>query len=138
MIVVFLASPHDLYPSEADEKSFERNRTAALPVTVAEIVKHSFTLRDVDWNALFRYVREHRAVAPVLAEASAVIAKIFGPIRPFLDLVADPEDGAEQLFIVIPTTGPPETAVRRLRELDAMWFNAAARRAQLALNVTVE
>jgi len=55
-----------------------------------------------------------------------------------LDLVSDPEEDREALFIVIPTTGPTELALRRLRQLDATWFDAAARRAGFALNVTVE
>jgi len=54
------------------------------------------------------------------------------------DLVTDPEEDREALFIVIPTTGPTELALRRLRQLDATWFDAAARRANFALNVTVE
>ena len=45
------------------------------------------------------------------------------------DLVTDPEEDREALFIVIPTTGPTELALRRLRQLDATWFDAAARRA---------
>lgn len=133
-----LASPHDLCTSEADERSFERNRTASLPVKVAEIVENSFTPRDVDWSDLFRYASEHPQIVSVLSEAPTAISKVFGEVRPLLDLVTDPEEDREALFIVIPTTGPTELALRRLRQLDATWFDAAARRANFALNVTVE
>ncbi len=118
-----LASPHDLCTTEADERSFERNRTTLLPVTLAEIVENSFTPRDVDWSALFRYARENPQIVAVLSEAPAAISRVFG---------------REALFIVIPTTGPTELALRRLRQLDATWFDAAARSANFALNVTVE
>lgn len=133
-----LASPRDLCTTEADKRSFERNRTTSPLVTTAEIVENSFTLRDVDWSTLFRYVSEHPAIVPVLSEAPAAISMVFGEVRPLLELAADPEEDREELFIVIPTTEPTEGALRRLRRLDATWFDAAARRANFALNVTVE
>jgi len=133
-----LASPHDLCATDAEERAFERNRRPAFLVEFAEVVENSFALRDADWSALFHYVGERLELVSVLSEAPRAIRQVFGQVQPVLDLVTDPEEDWEELFIVIPTTGPTDQALRRLRQLDANWFGEAARRAKFAFNVTVE
>ena len=74
----------------------------------------------------------------VLSEAPEAIRRVFGEGRLALELVVDPEEGWEELFIVIPTTGPTDQALRQLRQLDASWFGDAARRTKFAFNVIIE
>ncbi len=107
-------------------------------VELAELVESALTLRDADWGALFRYAGMHPEVVSALSEAPAAVRRVFGEVRPALELVVDPEEGWEELFIVIPPTGPTDQALRQLRQLDANWFGDAARRARFAFNVTVE
>ena len=75
---------------------------------------------------------------PVLLEAPRAIHQVFGAVRPKLDLVTDPEDGWEKLFIVVPTGEPVAQALARLRRLDVTWLAEATRRARFAINVTIE
>ena len=133
-----LASADDLYDSTADAAAFnESRRLAALGTLVDEVPEH-FKLRDVDWNTLLQYVVRHPEVIDVIAEAPVAIRRIFGPVRPFLDLVRDPEEGWESLFIAVPTNEPARQALNRLQALDAQWFGDAARRSGFALIVTIE
>jgi hypothetical protein len=103
------------------------------------VIENFFTLRNVDWGALFRYAREHPEVVSLLCEAPSAIRPVFGlDVRPVLELVVDPEENWEELFIVIPTSESTDQALRLLRLLDANWFNDAARRAKFSANVMVE
>ena len=77
-------------------------------------------------------------VGSLLSEAPGAIQQVFGQVRPVLELVVDPEENWEELFIVIPTAGSTDQALRQLRQLDANWFGDAARRAKFSANVTIE
>ena len=138
MTTSLLVPPRELCETDAEVQAFERSRGPASLVDLVEIVENSFALRDVDWSRLFRYASEHPEVISVLSEAPGAIRQGFGPASLVLDLVVDPEEAWEELFIVIITTRPVDQALSRLRQLDADWFVDAARRAKFTVNVTVE
>lgn len=138
MTTSLLVPPRELCETDAEVQAFERGRGPASLVGFAEVVENAFALRDVDWSALFRYASDHPGLIPVLSEAPAAIQRVFGPAPLVLDLVVDPEEAWEELFIVIVTTRPVDQALSQLRQLDANWFADAARRANFTVNVTVE
>ena len=138
MTTALLVPPRELCETEVEVQAFERSRGPASLVDLAEVVENSFALRDVDWSRLFRYASEHPEVIEVLAEASAAVREVFGSARLFLDLVVDPEEEWEELFIVIVTKDSVDQSLRQLRQLDANWFGDAERRANFLVNVTVE
>lgn len=138
MSVASLAPPDQLFEASEDKAAFEKNRDSPLLVDVADAVEGNFRFRELDWNDLFRYVTEHREVASVLIGAPMAIRAMFGAVQPILELVTDPEEGWEELFIVIPTSEPPPDALERLKALDGSWFRAAVQRARFAVNITVE
>lgn len=133
-----LALPRDLCKSDVELHAFERNRGPVSLVRLAETVENSFTLRQGDWSALFRYASEHPEVVPVISDAPTAIRKVFGSAPLVLDLVVDPEEAWEELFIVIVTTDSVDQSLRQLRKLDASWFGDAERQANFLINVTVE
>ena len=138
MVGSLLASPRDLCTTDADVEAFERNRRPASFVRLVEIVENGFLLRNTDWGALFRYASEHPEVVSLLSEGPEAIRPVFGAVRPVLELVVDPEEDWEELFIVIPTSGSTDQALQQLKQLEASWFTEAARRAKFSVNVTVE
>ncbi|MBI4610074.1 MAG: hypothetical protein HY726_13820 [Candidatus Rokubacteria bacterium] len=138
MAVSGLATADDLYDTIEQREAFEENRRPASLVDLAEAVSGQFTLRDADWGSLFAYIVKHWEVLPVLIEARVAIRRVFGEVRPILDLVTDPDEGWEKLFIVIPVRESVRMALERLRELDSTWFIGTARRAGFAINVTIE
>jgi len=138
MTTATLAPPAELVDDPADERVFEDSRILASLALSAEVIQAGFVLREGDWSDLFRYLTAHPLTLSVLREAPQAIREVFGEVRPFLDLVADPEEGWKELFIVVPVHEPPHEAVAKLRQLDATWLVEAARRAGFAINVTVE
>lgn len=133
-----LASVDELYATIEERQAFEENRRPVSLVDLAEAVAAEFTLRDADWGSLFAYIVKHWEVLPVLIEARGAIRGVFGEVRPILDLVTDPDEGWEKLFVVIPVQESVPRALERLKELDSTWFLGAARRAGFAINVTIE
>lgn len=133
-----LAAADELYDTIEGRQAFEENRRPASLVDLAETVGAQFTLRDADWGSLFAYIVKHWDVLPVLIEARGAIRGVFGEVRPILDLVTDPDEGWEKLFVVIPVRESVPRALECLKELDSTWFIAAARRAGFAINATIE
>lgn len=133
-----LAAADELYDTIEERQAFEENRRPASLVDLAETVGAQFTLRDADWGSLFAYIVKHWDVLPVLVEAQEAIRAVFGEVRPILDLVTDPEEGWEELFVVVPVRDPVPRALERLKQLDSAWFARATRRAGFAINVTIE
>lgn len=139
MSSTLLAPPEQLYDASEDKAAFEESRDSALLAEAAvDAVVGKFGFHELDWNDLFRYVSRHREVLPVLFEAPGKIRATFGDAEPMLELVAGLEEDWEQLFIVIPIDEPGPMAIARLNVLDKTWFAGAAKRAQFAVNVTVE
>jgi hypothetical protein len=58
----------------------------------------------------------------ILFEAPEKILKIFGEVRISLELHKDPEEGWDELFIIIKSNYEPEEAVRRKEQLTEEWF----------------
>ncbi|MBI2555785.1 MAG: hypothetical protein HYV92_15465 [Candidatus Rokubacteria bacterium] len=129
-----LTPPSELCSTRDDRTAFEDARRCT---SLVEFLEAHYALRDVDWGSLFSYFLEHQGAVHVLLEAPAAIQRVFGEVRPLLDLVADPEEGWEELFIVVPTREPAGRALEQLKQLDAEWFAESARQAQFAVNVTV-
>ena len=134
-----LASVADLYESSEGRRIFNEHRRYAAPVALVGLVEENFRLRRSDWARLFKYATEHPEIVPVLAEAPAAIRSVFRQdARPFLDVVNDPEEDWEMLFVTIPTAEVPDVALDLLERLDAEWFADAARRCAFTMMVTVE
>lgn len=129
-----LASPSELCSTPEEQRAFEEARRSA---SLVEFIQTHFALPDADWGGLFSYLLKHREVVPILLEAPVAIRQVFGEVRPTLDLVTDPEEGWDELFIVVPTQEPVSQALERLRRLDAEWFAESTRRAHFAINVTI-
>jgi hypothetical protein len=134
-----LPSAVDLYESSEGRRIFNEHRRYAAPVAPVRLVEENFRLRQCDWARLFMYTTEPPGIIPVLAEAPAAIRDVFGQgARPFLDIVNDPEEDWEMLFVTIPTAELPDVALDLLERLDAEWFADAARRCAFRMMVTVE
>lgn len=138
MAISYLAPPHDLCDTPSEERAFERSRRSTLLVRIADLAEEQFVLRDADWGSLYSYLIGHGEVIPVLLEAPDAIRRVFGEVRPMLDLIEEPEEEWTQLFLVVPSREPVPQALERLRRLDHAWFADAARRARFAINVTIE
>jgi hypothetical protein len=129
-----LTPPSQLCSTREERRAFEDARRCT---SLVEFLQVHYALRQVDWGGLFSYLLEHEGAVAVLLEAPAAIRQVFGEVRPLLDLVADPEEGWEELFIVVPTREPAGRALEHLKQLDTEWFAESARRANFAVNVTV-
>lgn len=129
-----LAPPRELCNTPEERAAFDEARRST---SVGEFLDTHFSLRDADWGGLLSYLLQHREVVRVLLEAPAAIRQVFGEVRPVLDLVTDPEEGWEELFIVVLTRESAVQALDRLKRLDAEWFADSARRAHFAINVTL-
>jgi len=138
MTTGYLVSVAELYEAPEDKQAFQQSRSSLSLANLAEVVENHFALRETDWSSLFSYVSKHWEALPILLEAPEVIRGVFGDVRPILDLVSDPEEGWEELFIVIPVREPAVKALERLERLDSIWFAHAVRRAKFSVNVTVE
>lgn len=136
MGVSSLAPPSQLYNTPEGAQAFEQNRRCALLVRIPD----SFILRDGDdWSRVFAYLQQHRQAVPVLLEAPKAIREAFGDVRPILEIVIEPGEGWEELFVVVPTReGDSARSLQRLRLLDEGWFGEAVRRADFTINVTTE
>lgn len=76
-----------------------------------------------DGDEVQRYLGEHPAVAQVLPEALEAIGQYFDSnYEAWLEVVCDPEDGNEELFIVIKTDMNAENSGERFDELVSQWF----------------
>lgn len=138
MTTGYLVPVAELYEAAEDKQAFEQSRSSVSLANLAEVVENRFALRETDWSSLFSYVSKHREALPILLEAPEAIREVFGDVRPILDLVNDPEEGWEELFIVIPVREAAPKALERLERLDSIWFAYAVRRAKFSVNVTVE
>lgn len=138
-MTIALALDTDLFESPDARRIFNEKRWYTVePVRLAELVQDNFTLRQTDWRELFAYAAKHPDVVPVLAEAPAAIRRVFGNVRPYVEIVEDPEEKWRTLVVTVPTREAPAQALDRLDRLDATWFTDAARRCAFTMIVTVE
>ncbi|HOC52433.1 MAG TPA: hypothetical protein PLW61_05805 [Caldisericia bacterium] len=59
---------------------------------------------------------------PILKEAPEYIYKIFGKFPIYLEIHHDPEEGWDELFIIIKTSYTPEKAIELEKKLFDEWF----------------
>ena len=68
------------------------------------------------------FLRRHEELIPVLFEAPEHINRIFGQNPPlYLELLEDPEDNEECLFLIIGTNRNPKEVVELLERLYEKW-----------------
>ncbi len=131
----YLTPPSQLYDTPEEAQAFEEGRRSALLVQMTD----DFDVRDGDWGSVFAYLQQHPQALSVLLEAPEAIREAFGNVRPILDIVIEPAEGWEELFVVVPSREDDSArSLQRLRRLDEEWFGEAARRADFSINVTTE
>jgi hypothetical protein len=68
------------------------------------------------------FLRRHEELIPILFEAPEHINRVFGQNPSlYLELLEDPEDNDECLFLIIGTNRNPKEAVELLRRLQEDW-----------------
>ena len=75
-----------------------------------------------DFESVYRFLRQNKDILDVALEARERILGSFESASLRIDLFRDPEEGWEQLFIVIRTTLSAEDAVERMDSLVDDWF----------------
>lgn len=80
------------------------------------------------------FVRRYE-IADAVEEAKKRLSGAFGGTDIHTQVVVDPEDGHEQLVLVVPTALPIDDALARLEKFDRDWFLEAASQTHGRLNV---
>ena len=100
----------------------------------------TFAFRDE--QAVSRYLDKHRFLIPLLWEVDAKIRQYFDVHSPvILEVVKDFESGSDEddeLFAMVPTTLPPESAIELLWRLDEDWWLGASGRGRHRMNIGIE
>ena len=91
-----------------------------------------------DPNEIKRYLLANKDLIPILVEGYERITKIFGNVPLYLELHSDPEEGWEELFIVIKTSYPTEKAFELENKLFEEWFVGIMDKLNGRLNFTEE
>lgn len=92
-----------------------------------------------DRAAVVAYLDRHPFLLPLLNDASTQIPRYFEPNDlPELQVVQDRESLARQLYLIVRTSLPPETAFDRLDRFDEAWWLDASDAAQGALTIDIE
>jgi len=94
-------------------------------------------------EAVVEFLRQHRSLVPVLAEAREKFDQYFGIAeftRPRLEVFIEPqgEDSEPSLFALVPTTLPFKEAVTRLDRLDEDWWFDQPSEVRCLMNIDVE
>ena len=101
----------------------------AIQDTVSSLAR-TFTFGDE--QAVSHYLDRHPFLVPLLWEVDVKARQYIDVVSPLiLEVVKDFESGSEEgdeLFAMIPTTLPPESALQRLWRLDEEWWLEASRR----------
>lgn len=85
------------------------------------------------------FLAQHPRLWGLLEQATLKVTEIFGESAiARVELHCDPEEGYEELFVVITAALSPKEAMDRLRRLDEEWLLHALAEAQGQFNVTVE
>ena len=75
----------------------------------------------------------------IIEESYDTIREVFGNYpQLYLDIYEDPEEDAEELFIIIERVHPPEESLKLLNLLDETWFLDVIDQTRGKLNITVE
>jgi len=99
---------------------------------------HCFDLRESENAAEF--LRKDSSVIPILLEGYSVITQpdLFPTAKLGLTVYSDPEDGTEQLIIIIPTKYSPQDALLRYEQLKRDWWSKTLRRYHGKLGIKLE
>jgi hypothetical protein len=103
-----------------------------------DILSELYVFRD--YRAVCSYFEKQRNLLPVLIEAHCRISATFGKsVAPVLSIVREPTaPESVELFALIPTTLPIETALQYLAKFDEEWWLDAAEHQQARLNFDIE
>ncbi len=85
-----------------------------------ELLEKTYTLKNHGEIKQFLIVNDD--LIPILVEGYEQITKIFGDVPVYLELHSDPEEGWEELFIVIKTGYPTKKAFELENKLFEEWF----------------
>lgn len=86
-----------------------------------------------------RFLGKHKHLFPILKEAEEPIVSVFGEgVKICLELHRDPEEGWEELFIVIKSEHSAEEAIRLENKLAEEWFLERMKDTKGELSVTEE
>ncbi len=90
-------------------------------------------------NAIQRFLQEHDFLRPILLEAKDRIIPVFGSdVKLCLELEHDPEEGWDELFIVIKSKCSAEEAIRLEKRVMDEWFLDRMMHTKGKLNVAEE
>jgi len=85
------------------------------------------------------FLKSHKYLHPLLKEAKPQIISVFGEsVKICLELHHDPEEGWDELFIVIKSACSPEEAIKLENRLAEEWFLDRMKYAKGRLNITEE
>ena len=126
---------HDLI--EYATPSSERTVRSVIPESQFGDLGKQFELRDE--ASLRSYLYRYPFLFALLLEAKFQVARIFGAqTRPALQVSLDPNDGAAQLFVVIPTRLNAKAALFLFDQLDQEWWLETAASAEFRMNFSPE
>ncbi len=92
-----------------------------------------------DRKAIEKFLEKHKYLYPILKEAKERIISIFGDkVKICLELHHDPEEGWDELFIVIKSPYNTEEAIRLENRLAKEWFLDKIKDTRGKLNITEE
>lgn len=93
----------------------------------------------VNKEEIENYLIQHSSLLPVLQEAKEQILSVFGEnIKISLELHHDPEEGWDELFLVIRSPYSAEEALQLEKRLAEEWFLDRMESIQGRLNITEE
>ncbi len=95
-------------------------------------------IRRGDNHAVTSYLGKNPHLSSLLRDARGEIDKVFGAGTPLtLDVMHDPEDGSDQLYLLIGTKFDADKAGELLDRLDREWWLGAVRRARGKLAIAL-
>jgi len=135
----FIAQTIHSYPIEKPKviKAILENSYYLFPIKVVEELKKDYIF--VEPERILKFLLANRDLLLILEEAPEYIYRIFGPsVLNYLELHSDPEEGWDELFIVIKSPYTAEKAVALERELFDEWFINIIDKVGNRLNFTEE
>lgn len=92
-----------------------------------------------DRSVVMTYLSRNPSLLPVINEATTRIRQLFGYDAPLvLEVEPEPEDGSEELFLLIQTRKAPVDARGFLAQLDQSWWLSVVPQVGNLLNIDVE
>ncbi|PIU60816.1 MAG: hypothetical protein COS84_11995 [Armatimonadetes bacterium CG07_land_8_20_14_0_80_40_9] len=105
-----------------------------------ETISQIYSFKDSEMGEeVIGFLNKYDFLLPIVNEAPTHIFKIFGDnVKLYLELHTDPEEGWDELFIVIKSSLSPDDALKCLDNLDDVWFLDLPYQVREALNITEE